>query len=118
MEVGEEELRVVRECRHWKAFENRLWGFEMVFRVPWHFFDKKLDIELRNWEVVEGERRLTRYGVVGNWVRRVVCEGGRGKRKAGRTVAVATLEPRRAVHTGEDSVDGNAEGEECEDLWV
>lgn len=115
MEVGEEELRLVKERKHWKAFENRLWGLEIVFRVPWRFFDKKLDIELRDWEVVAGERRTTRYEIVGDEVRKVVCEGGRGKRRTGQMVAVVTLETRRAVHIGEENADRGEEGNEDED---
>lgn len=53
-----------------------------MFKVPWHLFDKKLDLEMKNCEVVEGERRATRYGKLGNTVRGLVVKkergGGRG----------------------------------------
>jgi len=101
MEVGEEELRTVRECKHWKAFGGRLWGCELVFRVPWHYFHKKLDIELRNWEMVDGERRMTRYGETGDAVRRVVCVDG-APMKRGLPVACASLSP-CALHVGQGS---------------
>jgi hypothetical protein len=98
MEVGEEELRMVRECKHWEAFGEGLWGCELVFRVPWHYFHKKLDIELRNWEMVDGEGRETRYGETGDAVRRVVCVDD-APMKRGLPVACASLS-RRALHVG------------------
>lgn len=85
-----------------------------MFKVPWHLFDKKLDLEMKNCEVVEGERRATRYGKLGNTVRGLVCEEGKGRRKRGRPV-VAALEPRQAAHVGDDSLHWG--GEEGEDLW-
>lgn len=91
MEVGEEELRMVRECKHWQAFGGRLWGCELVFRVPWHYFHKKLDIELRNWEMVDGEGRETRYGETGVAVRRVVV--WRCPNEAGSPRCLCVLKP-------------------------
>lgn len=45
---------------------GRLWGCELVFRVPWHLFDKKLDLEMKYWEVVEGKegrQGMGRWGI-------------------------------------------------------
>jgi hypothetical protein len=57
--------------------------------------------------MVDGERILTRYGETGDAVRKLVCEKGKAKRKWGKTVACAPLDP-RALHKGvgdEDEVD-------------
>jgi hypothetical protein len=116
MEVGKEEMRIIIQLHYWKSFSNELLGFNLVFRVPRYFFTRKWrDIELKNWEMVAGERQLTRYGEAGQTVRKMVCVEGAWQKLA-RSIAVASLDSGRALYVGGTTVEDNEELEELEEL--